>query len=201
MDFKPMYRWNCFLDFREATNRHTVDSEATPLTNPSKIFIYQTPFNLPVKFVLFLQSAIFSFSENVRRNWSRDGQVGIGLFSQLIVLNLVRRNFYRPQRSWGKVMFLQASVILSTGGVPDQVHPPGTRYPPGPGTPPGTRYTPSPRPSTPPPTGTRYTPRDQVHTPPQCRACWEIRSTRRRYASYWNAILFITALFENSCAT
>ena len=23
---------------------------------------------------------------------------------------------YRPQRSWGKVMFLQASVILSTGG-------------------------------------------------------------------------------------
>ena len=27
--------------------------------------------------------------------------------------------------------------------------------------------------------------------PPQCRACWEIRSTHRRYASYWNAILFI----------
>ena len=25
---------------------------------------------------------------------------------------------------------------------------------------------------------------------PRCRACWEIRSTRRRYASYWNAILF-----------
>ena len=25
--------------------------------------------------------------------------------------------FYRPQRSWGKVMFLQASVILLTGGV------------------------------------------------------------------------------------
>ena len=25
-------------------------------------------------------------------------------------------NFYRPQRSWGKVMFLQASVILLTGG-------------------------------------------------------------------------------------
>ena len=28
------------------------------------------------------------------------------------------RNYYRPQRSWAKVMFLQASVILSTGGVP-----------------------------------------------------------------------------------
>ena len=27
------------------------------------------------------------------------------------------RHYYRPQRSWGKVMFLQASVILLTGGV------------------------------------------------------------------------------------
>ena len=26
--------------------------------------------------------------------------------------------FYRPQRSWGKVIFSQASVILSAGGVP-----------------------------------------------------------------------------------
>ena len=25
-------------------------------------------------------------------------------------------NFYRPQRSWGKVIFSQVSVILSTGG-------------------------------------------------------------------------------------
>ena len=38
--------------------------------------------------------------------------------------------FNRPQRSWGKVMFLQVSVILFTGGVPDQVHPPRTRYTP-----------------------------------------------------------------------
>ena len=72
---------------------------------------------------------------------------------------------YRPQRSWGKVMFLQVCVILFTGGVPDQVHtPPGTRYtPPGPGThpprdqvpSPWTRYNPQ----------TRYTPRDQVQPP------------------------------------
>ena len=57
---------------------------------------------------------------------------------------------------------------------------PQTRYtpPPGPGTPPGTRYTPR----------TRYTPWDQVHPP--CRACCEIRSTRGRYASYWNALLW-----------
>ena len=28
-----------------------------------------------------------------------------------------------------------------------------------------------------------------MQTPLRCRACWEIRSTRERYASYWNAIL------------
>ena len=69
---------------------------------------------------------------------------------------------YRPQRSWGKVMFLQASVILLTGGVPDQVHPTWTRYtphdqihPPWDQVHPLTRY--PPRPGT--------TPQDQV--PPQ----------------------------------
>ena len=35
---------------------------------------------------------------------------------------------------------------------------------------------------------TRYPPGPGTH--PRCRACWEIRSTRGRYASYWNAILF-----------
>ena len=91
--------------------------------------------------------------------------------------------YYRPQRSWGKVMFLQVCVILFTGrGVPDQVPPrpgtpwtkytPQTRYPPSPGLgtppwdqvhPPRTRYS-LPGPGTPP---TRYTPLDQVH--PQTR--------------------------------
>ena len=28
------------------------------------------------------------------------------------------------------------------------------------------------------------------HPPPLCSACWEIRSTSGRYASYWNAILY-----------
>ena len=32
-------------------------------------------------------------------------------------------------------------------------------------------------------------PREQA--PPRRRACWEIRSTRGQYASYWNAILFL----------
>ena len=45
--------------------------------------------------------------------------------------------------------------------------PPRTRHPPG-ADPPGTRHPP----------------------PEQSRACWEIRSTSGRYASYWNAILF-----------
>ena len=62
------------------------------------------------------------------------------------------------------------------------------RYPPGPGTPsragtpPGTRYPPG-----------RYTPRrtryPRAGTPPSS-ACWEIRATSGRYASYWNAYLF-----------
>ena len=76
-----------------------------------------------------------------------------------------RQCHYRPQRSWGKVMFLQVCVILFTGGEYLTRYPPRTRYTPrtrypldqvpplGPGTPPRT----SPR--------TRYTPRDQVHPP------------------------------------
>ena len=77
-------------------------------------------------------------------------------------------SYYRPQRSWGKVMFLQAGVILFTAGKYL------TRYTPRdqvPGTPPGTRYTlrdqvhpqdqvHPPRPGTPP--GNRCPP-DQVH--------------------------------------
>ena len=94
--------------------------------------------------------------------------------------------YYRPQRSWGKVIFSQASVILSTGGSTWAGTPPGTRY-----NPPRTRYTPP---------GTRYTPWDQVHTPvppdqtppPPSSACREIRATSGRYASYWIAFLFIT---------
>ena len=31
------------------------------------------------------------------------------------------------------------------------------------------------------------------HPPPPLSACWEIRSTRGRYASYWNAILYLRA--------
>ena len=33
---------------------------------------------------------------------------------------------------------------------------------------------------------------------PQCSACWEIRATSGRYASYWNAILFLGTFVEMS---
>ena len=61
--------------------------------------------------------------------------------------------FYRPQRSWGKVIFSEACVKNSVhgGGVPGQVHLPWA------GTPPG-RYTTQ--------TGTQAgTPSRQVHSP------------------------------------
>ena len=43
------------------------------------------------------------------------------------------------------------------------------------------------------PTGSRH-PLPRKQTPPRSSACWEIRSTIRRYASYWNAILFARRL-------
>ena len=82
--------------------------------------------------------------------------------------------YYRPQRSWGKVMISKACVILFTGGgvclsacwdtTPPRTDTPQSR-PPGVDTP-------------------------WEQTPPS-RACWEIRSTHGWYASYWNAILFL----------
>ena len=70
-------------------------------------------------------------------------------------------------------------------------YPPGTRdrnpsrgrHPPGPevGTPPSW--------SRPPPRKQRQAP-SQEQTPPKSSACWEIRATSGRYASYWNAILW-----------
>ena len=75
-------------------------------------------------------------------------------------------------------------MILSTGGsasVHAGIPPPGSQHPP----PPRSKHTPQ---DQAPPNGSR--------PPPRHRACWEIRSTRGRYASYWNAILFI--LFSNN---
>ena len=95
---------------------------------------------------------------------------------------------YRPQRSWAKVMFLQASVILSTGGVSGRENPPG-REPPGRETPPAGR----------PPQAGRTPPGRE--NPLAGRPPWKgdppwhgdppgIWSMSGRYASYWNAFLF-----------
>ena len=83
---------------------------------------------------------------------------------------------YHPQTKFGARLYFQKCVsrILFTGGGSASVHagisPPGTRHPPGADLPgPGT-------------------PRSR---PTWHSACWEIRSTSGRYASYWNAILFV----------
>ena len=119
--------------------------------------------------------------------------------------------YYRPQRSWGKVMFLQVCVILFTGGclpqcmlgyTPWSRHPPEQTPPPRADTRPWSRHplgadppeqTPpgadTPPGSTPPGADTSL-----EQTAPRANnlpgACWKIRSTRGQYASYWNAILF-----------
>ena len=46
-----------------------------------------------------------------------------------MLVSKLNGHFYRPQRSRAKVMFLQASVILSTGGVSASVHA-GIPHPP-----------------------------------------------------------------------
>ena len=79
------------------------------------------------------------------------------------------------KRSLQRLCFYSClSVILFTGGSAS-VHA---------GIPPGTRHCPPARSRPPPgadPPGTRH---------PHLRsACWEIRSTSPRYASYWNAVL------------
>ena len=61
-------------------------------------------------------------------------------------------------------------------GTPSRTRHPRSRHPLGPGTPLGADTTP-------------------LHS-----ACWEIRSTSRRYASYWNAILFIYFLLSILCS-
>ena len=126
---------------------------------------------------------------------------------------------YRPQRSWAKVMFLQASVILSTRGVSASVHagiphpleqtPPRADTPHRPDTPPGadtpqsrqppppprSRHTLPPRADTP---QTRHPPEADTppeQTPPR-EADSSIRSTSGRHASYWNAFLFCTTFLS-----
>ena len=87
------------------------------------------------------------------------------------ILNFLHH--YRPQRSWGKVVFSQACVILFTGGGSALVHA-GIPHPP-----PPSRHSPR----------TRHPP-DQAPPLRSSRAYLEIRSTSWWYAACWNAILY-----------
>ena len=149
----------------------------------------------------------------------------------LYVNYIILGHIYRPQLSWGKVIFSEACVknfVHKEGclphcmlgytpgpeaGTPSQEQTPsGTRgrhpsqdqrqTPPGadlPGTkgrpPPGAdplqdkRQTPQTSGRHPPRTRGRHPPRTRGRHPPWHSACWEIRATSGRYASYWNAIL------------
>ena len=111
-------------------------------------------------------------------------------------------NIYCPQRSWGKVMFLHVSVILFTTGfclsacwdIPPGPDTPRTRHPPKEQTPQEQTLQEQTPPQGQTPAGPD-TPQEQTPPepglPPHRSACWEIRVTSGRYASYWNAYLLV----------
>ena len=78
--------------------------------------------------IVIIQTFLWNVTYNYHSNWHLKCHY-----------KCILKYFYRPQRSWGKVMFLQASVILLTGG---SRHPPGTDTLP--------EQTPLPRADTPP---------------------------------------------------
>ena len=89
---------------------------------------------------------------------------------------------YHPQTKFSKVMFLQVSIC--PGGFAS-VHA-GIANPP-PGRPPREQ---TPWEQT--PAAADRPPMEQIHPPPLPSACWETRPTSGRYASYWNAYLFMS---------
>ena len=107
--------------------------------------------------------------------WTYDCPIGSSVFPGHYFAN--RTFCYRPQRSWGKVIFWQASVILLNRGVSASVHagippphplsrhPPGTRPPrtSPPPQEPGTPWEQTPQSRYPPGPGT---PQDEQQTPP-----------------------------------
>ena len=81
---------------------------------------------------------------------------------------------------------------------PREKTPPWNRHPhPGAGSPPGADP-PRSRPPRAGPPWSRHPPQEQAPPwirPPQRSACWEIRATSGRYASYWNAIMLELFLY------
>ena len=82
-------------------------------------------------------------------------------------------NFYRPQKKFGARLYFYTCLPFCSQGGSASVH---------------AGISPTPRAGTP----------LEADTPlPWSRSCWEIRSTSGRYASYWNAILFIISLLTS----
>ena len=64
----------------------------------------KTPISCKVNWIVIESSYFFKKSDFITFTMLR------------MVLRTFSRNYYRPQRSWGKVMFSHMSVILFTGG-------------------------------------------------------------------------------------
>ena len=158
--------------------------------------------NLSAKHDIY-HTKIYSPSDKIKISFNSHYTMKMFTFSYMnFVHELVHKLFYyRPQRSWAKVMFLQASVILSTVGVSASVHagipppwertpPPGSRHPPGANTP---RDQTSPQGQTPPqkqthPLGPDTPSPEQTHPlgppPPPKEADSGIWSTSGRYGTH-----------------
>ena len=123
-------------------------------------------------------SARFVITEKRRQfNTHVTSFIAVRIPKSIFIMKTGQDKFLPPANEvWGKVIFLHLSVILFTvgeGGLPQGML--GFAPPP--------EQTPHP--------GSRH-PLEQTHPwsrHPPCSACWEIRSTSGRYASYWNAIL------------
>ena len=128
-------------------------------------------------FILFenwiLKCIYFSFAEyfcTITRSINQNESYHGGFAHALVHFKFCVFNFYRPQRSCGKVIFSQASVILFTGGgcLPSacwDTHPPSPR-----------KHT--------------HTHREAHSTPPGKHTPHPLGGhCSGRYASYWNAFL------------
>ena len=75
----------------------------------------------------------YSLEQEILRCWNSQIRQTGAIFCDFGESKTVFFDVFRllPPEVWGKVIFSEACVILSTGGVPDQVHPPGPGTPPG----------------------------------------------------------------------
>ena len=124
-----------------------------------------------------------------------DSSVAVVYMLIITARNEVGARLYFHRRVWFCSQGGSASVHAWIQHPPQSRPTPQTRHHPLGADPPGSRHSPSrhpPRPGTPHPSPLAQSMLGDTvpHPPPRRRACWEIRSTRGWYASYWNAILY-----------